>query len=169
MAGRAVSHRRTWLNSTSKPSSATSFFAAKSDCSTFSTQEDTFDDGASMRNNRLQYSCGLYLGMSSVFALSECISVSESTVIFATGCLRRYVRVYRLPYHTFSSLDHWGVDHHELVYLYYRNLSSITSSLSSAHIPIADREVGRHQDRSDTTERSADGTSASDRDDDPGA
>ncbi|SRR6266702_1208439 len=106
----------------------------------FSTHEDPFDDGTSTRNSRPRYSCGLYLGMSSVFALSEFVS----TVIVATGCLRRYVRVYRLSYHTFSFLDHWGVDHHDLVYLYYRNLTSITSLLSSAHIPIADKEEDRH-------------------------
>ncbi|SRR6266702_514399 len=87
----------------------------------FSTHEDPFDDGTSMRNSRPRYSRGLYLGISSVFALSECISVS--TMIFATGCLRRYVRVYHLSYRAFSSLDRWGVDHHELVYLYYRNLT----------------------------------------------
>lgn len=110
----------------------------------FSAHEDTFDDGTSTRNSRARYSSGLYLGMSSVFALSECTSVS--TVIFATGCLRRYVRVYRLSYHTFSSLDHRGVDHHELVYLYYRNLTSITSGLFSAHMPIADKEEDCHPD-----------------------
>jgi hypothetical protein len=53
--------------------------------------------------------------------------VSVFAVTFATDCLRRYVRVHLLSYHAFHSLDHWDVDHRELGYLYYRNLSSFSS------------------------------------------
>ena len=68
---------------------------------------------------------------------------------FSTGYLRRFVRACHLPYDAFSSLHHWGIDHHELVYIYYRNLASITFRLSSAHVPIAYKEEDRYQDCED--------------------
>ena len=65
---------------------------------------------------------------------------------YATAYLRCYVRVCRLSYHTLDALNHRGVDNHELVNLFYRNLTSIPFSLSSAHIFIVDKEEDCNHD-----------------------
>jgi hypothetical protein len=74
--------------------------------------------------------------------LNDCIGVL--TVILHTDYLRRYLRVRRLPYFAASSLDYWDIDNHEFVHIHYRNLTSIPFCLSSAHIPVADKEENRH-------------------------
>ena len=50
----------------------------------------------------------------------------ERFVTFTTDSLRRCVRIYRVSYHAFSSLDRWDVDHRELGHLYHCNLSSFS-------------------------------------------
>ncbi len=96
--------------------------------------------------------------MSSVFTLPECKSVS--TVTFTIDCLRHCVRICRLSYHPFNSLNHWCVDDRELGYLYHRNLSCISLVdlvLTGTHAQLTKQK---------TTTKPAGGASASHRDDD---
>jgi hypothetical protein len=43
-------------------------------------------------------------------------------VHFILDCLRRYVRVFHLPYHAAGTLDRWNGHHHELRDLYHCKL-----------------------------------------------
>jgi hypothetical protein len=54
-------------------------------------------------------------------------------VTFTTDSLRRCFRIYRFPYHAFSSLDHWNDDHRELSYIYHRNLNSFSFTTLCSH------------------------------------
>ena len=68
----------------------------------------------------------------------------NAKVTFTTDCFRGCVRICRLPYHSFNTLDHWGVDDREISYLYHRNLSFISSQRSYAHVRLAHKAEGYH-------------------------
>jgi hypothetical protein len=75
----------------------------------------------------------------------SCHDYRNAKVTFTTDCFCGYIRICRLSYHPFNTLDHRGVDNRGLGHLYHRNPSFVSSHRSYAHARPADEAEGYYQ------------------------